>query len=169
MREVVEDVVVRRALPGDARAIARIYVDTWRDTYRDILPAGFLDAMSVDAQARAWRQIMKSDLVLVAAKGKDVVGFCSAAGERDGDPFFRVEINTLYVTPALQRRGIGGHLLQAMLQALWSLAPVLVWVLEENAGARSFYEKQGAVPVRRASEVIGGRRVEKVAYAWFDA
>ena len=48
------------------------------------------------------------------------------------------------------------------------LLPVFVWVLEENTGARAFYEALGAVPVRRATENVGGRHVVKIGYAYFD-
>jgi hypothetical protein len=59
-------------------------------------------------------------------------------------------------------------LVEAMLRALAAegATPVLVWVLAQNAGARAFYERLGALPVRRAREDVGGRIVAKIAYAW---
>lgn len=170
MEPVADTVEVRDAAVEDAAAIARIYVDTWRDTYDGILSAAYLAKMSVEKLSQRWRQLLRRphELVLVAVLHDEVVAFCSGGLETSGDPFFRGEVFTLYVTPEHQRRGIGEHLLAEMLARLEHLAPVIVQVLEKNDGARRFYVEMGGVPVRRGSQVVGGQAVETVTYAFFD-
>jgi hypothetical protein len=48
--------VIRQATVDDSGAIARIQVDTWRTTYRDIVPQDYLDAMEVVPRAQYWRE-----------------------------------------------------------------------------------------------------------------
>lgn len=165
-----DDVVIREARRGDAPGIARVYVDTWRKTYDGILPVAFLDKLSIATQTKSWQRVIRSgDVVLVAeADDGELLGFSSGGRETDRDEFFRGEIYTLYVHPEAQRQGVGAELLVAMLRALHELAPVIVWVLEDNDGARHFYEELGGVPVRRGIANVGGLALDKVAYAYFD-
>ena len=43
-------------MPGDARGIARVHVETWRSAYAGILPDRVIVQMSVDDKAAAWRR-----------------------------------------------------------------------------------------------------------------
>ena len=47
---------LRPAKVADARAIARIHVETWRTTYAGILPDSTLVGMTVDGKAAGWRR-----------------------------------------------------------------------------------------------------------------
>lgn len=49
--------VIRSALPEDARAIAEVHVSSWRTTYRGLLPESVLAAQSVEQRESGWRQI----------------------------------------------------------------------------------------------------------------
>ena len=158
---------LRSATRADTDQIARVYVDTWRASYKDILPAQFLAQMDVERQAKGWRrEVGSKNDVIVVARGDTVAGFCSGGRERDHDPFFRGEIFTLYVDPRQQRQGSGSRLLREMLRRLQG--PVLIWVLEQNHDARAFYHALGGVPVRRRSEKVGGEPMGQIAYAYFD-
>lgn len=164
-----DDLVIREARREDAAGIARVYVETWQKTYDGILPAAFLEKLSVTAQTRAWARMIRGDeIVLVAEVGGEVVGFASGGRETEHDAFFRGEIFTLYVRPDAQRRGIGAELLVEMLRELREFTPVIVWVLEANEGAHRFYEELGGVPVRRGTTTVGGASFDKIAYAYFD-
>lgn len=44
-------ITVREATEADLSGIARVLVDTWRATYRGIVPDSCLDGMTYDAQA----------------------------------------------------------------------------------------------------------------------
>ena len=48
--------VIRRARPVDAAEIARVQVQSWRETYAGIIPQPYLDQLSVPAHERQWRQ-----------------------------------------------------------------------------------------------------------------
>src|SRR5215813_9245527 len=46
---------IRKARPADAEAVARIYVESWRDTYPLVLPARLLSSMTIEGQSARWR------------------------------------------------------------------------------------------------------------------
>src|SRR5688572_5330545 len=101
---LADDVVIREATPEDAAGIARVYVETWHATHRGILPESYLEKITIAAQTRSWKRMIreKGDVVIVAANDDDLFGFGSACPERNLDPFFRGEIATLYVRPDAQ-------------------------------------------------------------------
>jgi hypothetical protein len=47
-------IAIRRARPADAPAIARVRIDSWRSTYRGIMPDAYLDGMQVEASTALW-------------------------------------------------------------------------------------------------------------------
>ncbi len=166
---------VREARKDDVRAIARVHVETWRHTYKDILPGDALAKLTFEEREAMWRKSMgdpmpgTNRIALVAVLARKVVGFCTAGREQHDDPFLRGEVFTLYVDPAHQGRGAGQELLAEAFARLMeaALVPVVVWVLKENP-ARAFYDRMGGVPVREKREVVMGREVDEIAYAFFD-
>ncbi|WP_311195647.1 hypothetical protein [Planococcus sp. 107-1] len=55
---------IRRAESGDAKGMAKVHVDSWRTTYKEIVPQHFLDGMSYSERENRWsRQIMKQEVL----------------------------------------------------------------------------------------------------------
>ena len=82
-------VVIRRAKPEDAAAIARVHVESWRSTYAGLLPERLLLKLSnAQHESRWWRHVLgrfrRSHFVYVAEDPRDgVVGFISGGAARD--------------------------------------------------------------------------------------
>lgn len=56
--------IVREAKLEDVGAIARVQVNTWRTTYRGIIPEDYLANLSYEKREKSWVQIlMKSKLL----------------------------------------------------------------------------------------------------------
>ena len=53
---MADPVSVRPATAGDADAIARVQVETWRAAYRAIVPAAFLAGLDHAERAERWRR-----------------------------------------------------------------------------------------------------------------
>jgi RimJ/RimL family protein N-acetyltransferase len=143
-------VAIREASPSDARAIAEVHVASWRWAYRDDLPAGSLDALSVDDRERMWVEWLTSDGraagTLVAKEKGRVIGFCSFGPCRDDDASERTaEVMTIYVLEDVAGRGIGRELLASATDRLRALdyEKARLWVMASNARSRRFYEKAG--------------------------
>jgi ribosomal protein S18 acetylase RimI-like enzyme len=171
--ESLPQIAVRSATGSDARAIARVHVDSWRDVYAGILPTERLVRMSVSTQTKVWTyNIFRSGVgspVLVAEDPEDgrVVAFSSGGRARRRARKGQGEIYTLYVDPDCQNRGIGSTLLQAMRVGLAKAgyAQAIVWVLAENP-SRFFYEAMGGkLDSSTIDRFWGADRVE-LAYVW---
>lgn len=153
---------VRAARPADAAAIADIHVSSWRVTYRNVLPAAYLEHMSRRRLAARWRRRTLSrstERVLVATAASQVTGFATF-GPTISEPGFAGEVSMLYVRPELEGMGIGTQLLERASAELAAtpLYWLVIWVVEGNRRAIDFYRRRGL-------RLDGGRRVDRFAGA----
>lgn len=162
-----EDLVIRRARTLDAGALARIQVDSWRESYRGIVPQSYLDGLSYAAHERQWRRSLSArGWAFIAVWRGQLVGLASG-GRCRSLKGFGGELYVLYLLRGYQSRGVGRALFDAVHLELArrGFGDMLVWVLAENP-ARGFYEHLGGDPVGEASCVIGGVKLKEVAYGW---
>lgn len=166
------DFTLREAELGDAEAIARVHVETWRAAYAGVVPDHYLIGMSVEGQSFQWKKLLRRPaerhLTLVAeVPGVGIVGFGSAGQARSRPPPATGEIYTLYVATDWQGRGIGRALLQALLGRLarQGHAAAYLWVLAANP-SRFFYERVGGQRVAQQVERFAGTELEEYAYRW---
>ncbi len=169
------DITLRPARPGDAAAIAKVHVETWRATYAGIVPDAYLVSMTESNQALQWNHTIRraaAPEAILAAESADVpggriVGFgsCGRARGRPGSG----EIFTLYVAPDWQGRGIGRLLLEGLIVRLHEsgLSEAVLWVLSDNP-ARFFYEGLGGRRFAERKERFAGVDLDEAAYAWRD-
>jgi ribosomal protein S18 acetylase RimI-like enzyme len=159
---------VRPARRGDATAIGRIHVETWRDSYAGLLPDRELLRMSTEIEGGRWeRSLAGSEKVLVAEEEGTVIGFGSCGRCRIRTLPYDGEVYTLYVAPDFQGRGAGRALLTALFRDLAAagLHSALIWVLKENQ-SRFFYEAMGGRYIAERDEVFWGVAVSEIAYGW---
>jgi ribosomal protein S18 acetylase RimI-like enzyme len=163
---------IRAAVAADAPAIARVHVETWRSAYRGIVPPTFLAGLSVEERTGLWHKRIADPLgarfVFVVEVAEALVGFAAGGPERSGDPNYPGELHSLYVLPSYQRHGLGRALVHAVAARLATTdtQSMLLWVLEANAPARSFYERLGGTLVRTQPIEVGGSGFTEVAYGW---
>ncbi len=168
---------IREAVPEDAAACARVHVDTWRTTYRGIVPDAMLDRPDALAKRTAmWTKTLQGEgvegkgftFVALDARG-DVLGFSGGGIERGGDPDYKGELYAVYILQAHQGKGIGRCLTRAVASRLLrdGFSSMLVWVLKDNPH-RMFYESLGGKPVREKTERIGDKPLVEMAYGWTD-
>jgi L-amino acid N-acyltransferase YncA len=163
-------ITIRKARPADAEAVARIYVESWRDTYPGVLPAR-LTAMTVAGQTARWRNaisIAARESVLVAEDARgNVLGMTSLGRARDTGLGFDAEIYTLYVHPYVTGRGVGRALLAGAFMALAHKGheSCMIWAHARNP-ARFFYEAMGGTLVAERTTAMMGTPVPEVGYGW---
>jgi ribosomal protein S18 acetylase RimI-like enzyme len=144
-------ITVRPARIADVPAIAAVHVAAWRATYRGIFPDDVLDNLSVEEFARRHTERLSApkpaDARVVVAEGPGgIVGFSIGGSARDADlPPATGEVYAIYLQPDALGRGIGRDLFAASLATLREQGKraVVVWVAEQNARARRFYEQAG--------------------------
>ena len=82
--------LVRRAEPQDAPAVARVHVASWRQAYGGLLPQEYLDSLSVEARTMTWAKAFsqlpgRSSTTLVGELDGQIVGFACVGPSRDDD------------------------------------------------------------------------------------
>ena len=166
--------LIRPAVPSDAPGLALVHVESWRETYRGIIPDVVLDGLSVERRAANWTQMLSQPdapgvTYVVEDDSRRIVGFASGGLEREGDPDYTGELYAIYVLKAAQGRGLGLALTEAVAVSLLQLGCVsmLVWVLADNP-AREFYAHLGGTVIREKTIDIGGAPLREVAYGWRD-
>lgn len=167
-------IVIRRAAPRDAEAIARVRIDGWRTSYRGLVPAAYLDGMQVDASTALWDKILAAGpnpaSVFVATHGDEVVGF--AAGNMLAEPRFELnaELTAVYLRREFQRVGLGRRLIAAVVDAQRALGAtgMIVWLIAGNKPARAFYEALGAELLIEQAFQWDGMDLLEAAYGWRD-
>jgi ribosomal protein S18 acetylase RimI-like enzyme len=162
------DVQVRRARISDAPALAGIFRDTWRSTYRGVIPHNHLENMIRTRGTARWRSSIRAGemTLILGFEGKNIgYATCGTARSRGAH---KGEIYEIYLLPDYQGVGFGQYLFEACRYRLDErrLKGLLVWALAENTGAVHFYWQLGGRPLVSAYERIGGVRLEKIAFAW---
>lgn len=162
--------LIRAARPEDAPAIARVHVDSWRSTYRGLVPDAYLDGLAYErSEAMLSRALGSGGIVFVAVDDADgrVFGFASGGPQRDRELPYSGELYAIYLLAGDQGRGAGRGLVGAMMGALRAAghANMQVWVLAENP-SRHFYEHLGGKRLCTKRIEIGGATLEEIAYGW---
>ena len=166
---------IRIATANDAAAIANVHVESWRTTYKGIVPDDFLARLSCERREAFWRQTLSeldhTRFVYVAENGGgQVVGFVSGGPERSGDTLYKGELYAIYLLAPYHGQGIGRQLASVLVTRLIQegMPTLLLWALAANP-ARKFYERLGGQPVYEKTVTIGGTSLVEVAYGWRDA
>jgi ribosomal protein S18 acetylase RimI-like enzyme len=158
--------IVRRAADSDRGRIAAVHAETWRDTYRSILPDGFLDDEVGAVMAGRWAEqaIGAEDAVLVAEEDGDLIGFLAGW---DGESAY---IDNLHVRSQSRSRGAGRRLLGEAARHFLARGRrrAHLHVVAANARARALYLTLGGRPAGLVEKNLYGTPVMNERIAWDD-
>jgi ribosomal protein S18 acetylase RimI-like enzyme len=143
---------VRTACERDLVAVRALLVETWHDTYDSIY-----GSEKVRQITDSWHSIASlqnrlsrpSSEFLVADDGERIVGMAFAAADREGKT---VMLHQLYVLPAFQGHGVGGLLLDELLNDFPDAETIRLEVEEANSRAIAFYRVYGFEQTGRTSD-----------------
>lgn len=140
-------VEIRPADVADAEALTDLHLEVWEEAYADLVAADVLRQRRRNRAARLgrWRaSIAEGDATtLLACRAGRLLGFVSVGAARDGDVagLPACEVWALYVRAKVYGLGVGHRLLGAAIGE----DPAYLWVLDGNARAIAFYQRQGFV------------------------
>ncbi|WP_370418867.1 N-acetyltransferase family protein [Streptomyces sp. QH1-20] len=168
---------VREMTEADIEAVSGIRVTGWQTAYAGVVPQPYLDAMTVEddaRQRRTWFTPSRGQVLdLVAVDdGAGPVGWASLGRYREEEPGdvsgeLRGELYALYVRPDVIGTGVGRDLLQEVHRhaAARRFDSMLLWVLRDNPRARRFYETAGYTADGAArSDLYGEVELTEVRY-----
>ncbi|MBM7583943.1 L-amino acid N-acyltransferase YncA [Bacillus pakistanensis] len=160
---------IRAAKLSDASGIAKVHVDSWRTTYRNIIPDEFLNNLSYQRREELWSSNIPKGNVFVAENNEGkIVGFSSGGKERSGKyKEYQGELSSIYILKEFQGQGIGKSLAKPVIKELEKLGinTMLVFVLEDN-NSRLFYEAMGGKIIDKIEVEIAGKKLNELVYGW---
>ena len=162
------DVKIRKCIAADAAALCDVFQESWRLSYRGIIPHFELEAI-LQRRGREWwaHQLRSGDGGLVIEVAGAVAGYATF-GHARGRHRYEGEIYELYLGPTYQGLGFGEHLFEACRHALDErrYRGLVVWALSDNTPAVDFYWRRGGRPFAQAYDNVGGARLHKVGFGW---
>jgi len=164
---------LREAAERDFAAIARLHAESWRSAYRGMLSDEYLDHRVHLERTTLWQQRFseraeKPFFVILAEVEEELTGFgCVFPDEH---PTYGAFLDNLHVVPQRTGHGIGRRLLSAIAERLLTderRGGLYLWVIEQNARARQFYAKAGALEVECAElSMPDGSRQKEMRCFW---
>lgn len=137
---------IRVPLPEEADAIARVHVESWKETYGHLLSADFFSSEYSESRRQMWRRVLSEPRagvdIYVAALSGEIIGFAwvgPGIGQDSADPPRDRQLYAIYVLAAHHGCGVG----QALLDASLGGGPAMLWVAKENPRAIAFYLRNG--------------------------
>jgi ribosomal protein S18 acetylase RimI-like enzyme len=167
---------LRQARRGDELAVAELHVRSWQEAYGELMQAEFLAALDpLDRAGRytfgSTEEGAPTTVLAVVGEGGDggdpsltnsgevrpgsppspgerIAGFVTFGASRDDDARGLGEVYALYVDPDRHRGGVGRMLMADARRRLMEsgFTEAILWVLQGNDRARSFYEREGWSP-----------------------
>src|SRR5689334_614849 len=141
--------MIRRARPEESDAIAALF-------RRSFGTLTFLPTLHTpEEDRRFFARVVRDDEVWVAEEDGRLIGFAALSGEM---------LEHLYVEPGEDGRGIGSALLdRAKLERPGGFE---LWVFQQNANARRFYERRGCRVVRLTDGSRNEEQQPDALYEW---
>ena len=142
---------IRDATVDDADTIALVHVHGWQWGYRGLLPDEYLSGLSAERRAEQWRSWLLEPgrtRTRLAEHDGVCVSFAASGPSRDpGADDATGELYAIYQEERAAGTGVGADLLRSAVACLvgQGFARATLWVLEGNARARRFYEREGWV------------------------
>ena len=147
----MEKITIRKMkIEKDSKEIILLRNSIWKVAYAHIFSQGVFDERDtqVDEAIKIFKSNYKKAIVYVAVLDDKIVGYCI------GETTFRdekmqklglAEINSLYIRPDFQGKGLGQRLFKKVADALKAQGnnKAGLDVFKDNLKARKFYEKIG--------------------------
>lgn len=133
---------VRHAGEDESGRMGLIYCESWKAAYKGIVPDDYLNSLTVE---NCTPKKMNPAKNLVVLDGEACVGLCNISPGRDDGAGGEGEICAIYLLPDYFGKGFAKPLFERGVRELRGMGFTrqYLWVLADNARARSFYEKNG--------------------------
>lgn len=155
----------------DQEGMAKIKVDCWQDTYKNIIDQSYLDSLNYEIQTNKYIDSFDEykNMVLVAEDVNDhkIIGY--ACFSTDANEYADAELISLYIDKNYSRRGVGTSLLRETIKELkkYNKKTMMLWCIKENKNAIKFYEKMGGIKAFDKMAKIGNKVYQEYGYLFY--
>ena len=144
----MDDVIIRKAIPGDEQVLAYIQTESWKAAFASILsPEELVRCTNLEKAEQMYHSILCREDCNMAIELVNAQPHCIAAWGTNrcdlGDT-----VGELICIHSLQNnwaKGYGSAMMEYVLAQLQQAQyeSVILWVFKDNKRARKFYEKHG--------------------------
>ena len=150
---------IERVRLGDEATLALIQTESWKAAFKDILSADILKKYTqIDKAITMYRQLLEQNIgngYLLKVQGNPhCIAWWDATRESDMPGY--AELICIHSLQNQWRKGFGSKMMDTVLKdiAKAGYTKVMLWVFEENTGARQFYEAFGFTTNGKAKTVM---------------
>lgn len=131
---------IREMTYSDIHPIRDLAFVTWRDTYSSFIPPEIQDQVLADAYSdKEMNHRLQKTLNLVLESNDAILGYAFFSGDLSNTDIY---LESLYIHPEHQGKGIGKQLMQAGIAKYRNPKTISLVVYKGNTSI-SFYEKMG--------------------------
>lgn len=163
--------IYRTATPEDAEGITRVRIETWKTTYKGIVPDKVLDELNLEEETerrKMWLAdpALKADVFVAECTDTGIIGFSMVGPLREAVEDIDGEMFAIYVLKGFQGQGVGRKLFQLGFESLKQIEnqKMLVWVLRDNPSVL-FYKSMGG-RFLCSKKINIGVDLDEDAYVW---
>lgn len=160
--------LVRRATPADAAAIAALQLEAWRERMNHWAPPEAIASLTLDGQTAKYaaRATDPAYTLLVAIEEGTVAAFAASRPNAAEPKQFAREISAVYTATPFARQGAATTLLNVMRKDPASQNGLVVWTFRDNAPARALYKSCGATLLPNTDYPDFAWGIPHVSYGW---
>ncbi len=145
----MENLLLRPPQLNELPDISALYAQSWKETYRGLMPQAYLDDLRDDAWVEKFSQMLQNgpQKLLAAFEGNTPLGAVCFGPAREQSLLGWGEVVSIYVHPHAWGKGVGSRLFTAACESLQQMGcqKLYLWYLSGNERARRFYERHGFV------------------------
>lgn len=165
-------VIIREGKIEDVHGIAKVHIDSWNTTYKNIVPEEYLKTKTYKEQEERWlnryfrSENTKEFLYVAVTTNNEIVGFICGSSKNE-DVEYKGTISTLYILKNYQRQGIGRQLVKVIVERICKadVEKLIIWALEDNPYCK-FYEKIGGKRTLDITVNMGGKDLNEIGFTW---
>jgi ribosomal protein S18 acetylase RimI-like enzyme len=163
---------IRKAIEEDVDGIAIVHINSWKTTYKGILPDQYLSSMNLEAKKKNWLRNLKmlhnATFVAENANG-EIIGFAAGGPEQTNDPHFQGEVYAIYFLREYQKQGLGRKMIKAVIHELMKMEHqnLIIWALKDNPSC-GFYRALGGQVIAEKTVKMAGIELIEVGFGWED-
>ena len=155
----------------DQEGMAKIKVDSWQHTYKNIIDQKYLDSLNYKEQNNkyidSFDEYKSTVLVAEDTNNHEIIGY--ACFSTEANEFADSELISLYLDPKHTKKGIGTSLFREVTKELkkYNKKTMMLWCLKDNKNAIKFYEKLGGIKAFDKMAKIGNKVYQEYGYLFY--
>lgn len=163
--------IIRQIINNDINAVARIYTDNWKNTYKDILSDSFLKNMTYEHSKEKWLsyiQIFNQGVFVALDKNNTIIGF--AAYKPYDDLKKCLLLDSLHILQSMQGSGVGKKLIFTVAEYAYNneYEKMSICIVKGNNRAKRIYTHLGAKSYKDFIDNFEGAQSNSTVLLWDD-